>query len=42
MRALLQRVLEAKVVVEGQTTGQIDHGILVFLADVLSKCVVRT
>lgn len=31
MRALLQRVLEAKVVVEGQTTGQIDHGILVFL-----------
>ena len=31
MRALLQRVLEAKVVVDGQTTGQIDHGILVFL-----------
>ena len=31
MRALLQRVLEAKVVVEGQTTGQIEHGILVFL-----------
>ena len=31
MRALLQRVLEAKVIVDGQTTGQIDHGILVFL-----------
>ena len=31
MRALLQRVLEAKVVVEGDITGQIDHGILVFL-----------
>ena len=31
MRALLQRVLEAKVVVDGQTTGKIDHGILVFL-----------
>ena len=31
MRALLQRVLEAKVVVDGQITGQIDHGILVFL-----------
>lgn len=31
MRALLQRVLEAKVVVDGQTTGQIQHGILVFL-----------
>ena len=31
MRALLQRVLEAKVVVEGQTTGEIQHGILVFL-----------
>ncbi|MGE8685327.1 MAG: D-aminoacyl-tRNA deacylase [Acinetobacter sp.] len=31
MRALLQRVLEAKVVVDGQTTGEIDHGILVFL-----------
>ena len=31
MRALLQRVLEAKVVVEGETTGEIQHGILVFL-----------
>lgn len=31
MRALLQRVLQAKVVVDGQTTGEIDHGILVFL-----------
>lgn len=31
MRALLQRVLEAKVVVDGETTGQIEHGILVFL-----------
>ena len=31
MRALLQRVLEAKVVVDGQTTGKIDTGILVFL-----------
>ncbi|ALH94841.1 D-aminoacyl-tRNA deacylase [Acinetobacter equi] len=31
MRALLQRVLEAKVVVDGQTTGKIEHGILVFL-----------
>jgi len=31
MRALLQRVLEAKVVVEGQTTGEIQQGILVFL-----------
>lgn len=31
MRALLQRVLEAKVVVDGETTGQIQHGILVFL-----------
>lgn len=31
MRALLQRVLEAKVVVEGEVTGQIQHGILVFL-----------
>ena len=31
MRALLQRVLEAKVVVDGQITGEIEHGILVFL-----------
>lgn len=31
MRALLQRVLEAKVVVEGETTGEIQHGMLVFL-----------
>ncbi|WP_104473402.1 D-aminoacyl-tRNA deacylase [Acinetobacter indicus] len=31
MRALLQRVLEAKVVVEGEITGEIQHGILVFL-----------
>lgn len=31
MRALLQRVLEAKVIVNGETTGEINHGILVFL-----------
>ncbi|WP_297427185.1 D-aminoacyl-tRNA deacylase [uncultured Acinetobacter sp.] len=31
MRALLQRVLEAKVIVDGQITGEIEHGILVFL-----------
>ena len=31
MRALLQRVLEAKVVVNGETTGEIQHCILVFL-----------
>ena len=31
MRALLQRVLEAKVVVDGQITGEIQKGILVFL-----------
>lgn len=31
MRALLQRVLEAKVVVDQNITGEIEHGILVFL-----------
>ena len=31
MRALIQRVLEAKVVVEGQTTGEIQQGVLVFM-----------
>ena len=31
MRALLQRVLEVKVIVEGKITGEIGHGILVFL-----------
>lgn len=31
MRALIQRVLEAKVVVEGETTGEIQQGLLVFL-----------
>ena len=31
MRALLQRVLEAKVIVDGQITGKIDTGVLVFL-----------
>lgn len=31
MRALLQRVLQAKVVVDGQITGEIQSGILVFL-----------
>lgn len=30
MRALLQRVLEAKVVVDGEITGEIQQGILVF------------
>ncbi len=30
MRALIQRVLEAKVVVDGETTGEIQHGLLVF------------
>lgn len=31
MRALLQRVLEAKVVVDGETTGEIEKGMVVFL-----------
>ncbi|WP_445116896.1 D-aminoacyl-tRNA deacylase [Acinetobacter sp. WZC-1] len=31
MRAVLQRVLEARVVVDGQITGEIDTGMLVFL-----------
>lgn len=31
MRALLQRVLEAKVVVDAETTGEIQKGILIFL-----------
>lgn len=31
MRAVVQRVKEAKVVVEGKTVGEIDHGLLVFL-----------
>ena len=31
MRALIQRVITAKVVVEGETTGQIETGLLVFL-----------
>lgn len=31
MQALLQRVLEAKVIVDGDVTGAIDAGILVFL-----------
>lgn len=31
MRTLLQRVLEAKVVVDGEITGEIQQGILVFL-----------
>ena len=35
MRALLQRVLEAKVLVDGEITGEIQQGILVFLG--LSK-----
>ena len=41
MRALIQRVLEAKVVVDGHSTGEIKHGLLVFLgigkADDLEK-----
>ncbi len=31
MRAVVQRVKEAKVVVEGKTVGEIGHGLLVFL-----------
>ena len=31
MRAVVQRVKKAKVVVEGKTVGEIDHGLLVFL-----------
>ncbi|MCF8998331.1 D-aminoacyl-tRNA deacylase [Acinetobacter nectaris] len=31
MRALIQRVLEAKVVVDDKTTGEIQHGLLIFL-----------
>ena len=41
MRALIQRVLAAKVVVDGETTGHIETGLLVFLglakADNLDK-----
>ena len=39
MRALLQRVLEAKVMVDGEITGEIQQGILVFLG--LSKALTR-
>lgn len=35
MRALLQRVLEAKVMVDGEITGEIEKGVLVFIG--LSK-----
>jgi D-tyrosyl-tRNA(Tyr) deacylase len=31
MRAVVQRVKEAKVVVDGKTVGEIDHGLLVLL-----------
>ncbi len=31
MRALIQRVKEAKVMVENETVGSIDHGLLLFL-----------
>ena len=31
MRALIQRVLTAKVVVDGECTGEIEHGLLVFV-----------
>ena len=31
MRALIQRVLQAKVIVDGQITGEIQQGLLVFL-----------
>jgi D-tyrosyl-tRNA(Tyr) deacylase len=31
MRAVIQRVSEARVVVDGETTGQIEQGILIYL-----------